>query len=608
MKKRAFNVYQILIFLFGFVLLSLCPKPVYATGEFQADYDVQYAIAPSGKTIATQHVTLTNKLSNYYPKQYSLLLDSDKISNVIAYDDGGVISPAISVKDGKTDITLAFNVKTIGLGKSFTFSLRYEHSGIAAQNGNIWEIYVPGITNDPDIGEYNVTLAVPPTFGPAAYLSPRPASGNTWNKDQMIRGGIAGAYGSSQNFVANLTYSISNDALVPKIGELALPPDTAYQKVTVQNLDPKPQTVVRDSDGNWLARYELGPRESMAVHAKVHIATFIAARSDYLAPQVTTPSYVTPQKYWQVNDPQIQTLAKRYTTPRQIYDYVASALKYDYSRVNSGTVRLGAVGALGAPSQAVCMEFTDLFIAIARAAGIPARRDVGYAYTNNPKLRPLSLVTDVLHAWPEYYDSDQKLWIPIDPTWANTTGGADYFTKLDFNHIVFAINGADSTLPYPAGFYHATSTPTKDVDVTFAPSVSLTSHPDIVSHIEFPSQIGAGTNPTGAIVISNNGDTSAYTISVSAQSNVGNVGLTQVIPELLPYATVRLPFTATIPQTFASVNGTIKAQVNDATFKQNFTVRPIVWLIAAIAIFAVTSVVIAVKLVQLLLWKIFKKH
>ena len=59
------------------------------------------------------------------------------------------------------------------------------------------------------------------------------------------------------------------------------------------------------------------------------------------------------------------------------------------------------------------MEFTDLFVAIARAAGIPARESVGYAYTTNSRLRPLSLVTDVLHAWPEYYDADKKIWVHL---------------------------------------------------------------------------------------------------------------------------------------------------------------------------------------------------
>lgn len=594
----------LLLLLGGFLFLH----PAYASGEFQADYDVQYAITPVGKTIVTQRVTLTNKLSNYYPKQYSLLLDSDKISNVIAYDDQGVITPAISVKDGKTDITLAFNVQTIGIGKSFVFSLRYEHRGIASQNGNIWEVYIPGITNDPDIGAYTVTVAVPPTFGPAAYLSPRPLHGNTWNKDQMIRGGISGAYGSSQNFALTLRYTLANASMVRRIQEVALPPDTAFQKITLESLTPSPQTVLRDADGNWIARYELLPTQTMAVTAKARASIYLTPRNDYASPLIDPTLFLAPRNFWEVNDPKIQELAKRYTSPRQIYDYVSTSLAYDVARVSSGTNRLGALAALESPNHVVCTEFTDLFIAIARAAGIPARRNLGYAYTNNPKLRPLSLVSDVLHAWPEYYDAEQKIWIPIDPTWGNTTGGADYFTKLDFNHIVFAINGIDSSLPYPAGFYHSPTAQGKDVDVVFAANNSHALPPDITSSIEFPSQVGAGTNATGAIVVTNKGGESAYTISVTAVSDIGNIRVTELIPELLPYAVVRVPFSSSMPQGFQSRRGTITARVNDASLSHMFAVRPLYWLIAAIIIFIIAALAITVQLARIFVWKIFKKH
>ncbi len=63
----------------------------------------------------------------------------------------------------------------------------------------------------------------------------------------------------------------------------------------------------------------------------------------------------------------------------------------------------------------------------------------------------MSLVKDVLHAWPEYYDESKKTWIMIDPTWGNTTHGMDYFSSLDFEHITFVIKGLSSTYPVPAG-------------------------------------------------------------------------------------------------------------------------------------------------------------
>lgn len=606
MKLTHTTLVYFIVCLFSY--LFVLPQTVFAAGEFQADYDVQYAISPAGKTIVTQHVALVNKLSNYYPKQYSLLLDSDKISNVIAYDDGGVITPTISVKDGRTDIALTFNGKTIGLGKSTTFSLRYEHAGIASRNGSIWEVYVPGITNDPDIGAYNVTLSVPPTFGASSYITPLPSKGATWTKDQMIKGGIAAAYGTEQHFALTLRYTLSNPSLGSSLQNIALPPDTSFQNVTIRSLNPKPKTVTRDDDGNWIAQYDVPPAQSQTIVAKVDITTYLAARTDFKPVAVDTNSYLSSGSYWPVADSKIQTLAKTYTTPKQIYTYVSSALTYDYSKVDASTKRLGALEALASPKQSVCTEFTDVFIAIARAAGIPARRNVGYAYTNNPKLRPLSLVSDVLHAWPEYYDRERQIWVPIDPTWANTTGGADYFTKLDFNHIVFAINGLDSTRPYPAGFYHSTNTQSKDITVEFANSTPNAVLPHVTSQIEFPAQVGSGTTPTGAVIVTNEGGQSAYTIAVDVQSDLGNINTHEIISELLPYASVRIPFSARISQSLQSRNGTITAKIDNATITSDFTVRPFAWLIGAALLTILAICAVAAKLFHMFVWKKFKKR
>lgn len=596
---------KILLLLLTFLYVPLAN--VSASGEFFADYDVQYAIAPNGKTIVTQSVTLTNQLPNFYPQEYSLLLDSDKISNVIAYDDGGVITPNFSVKDGKTEIKLNFNVKAIGLGKSLKFSLRYEHSGVASKNGSIWEIYVPGVVNDPDIGAYDVSLSVPPTFGPAAYLSPKPAKGKSWTKEQMIRGGIAGAYGTAQYFDLTLTYTLSNEGMRPQTQEIALPPSTAFQKVTVVSLDPAPSTVVTDEDGNWIARYDIAARQTRSVTAKATAAIFLTPRKEYEEQPIRIEDYLGEEKYWETRSTAITRLASTLTTPRAIYDFVSTTLHYDYGKLNGSPTRMGAAAVLASPSEAVCMEFTDLFIALSRAAGIPARRVVGYAYTNNPKLRPLSLVSDVLHAWPEYYDGELNTWIPVDPTWANTTGGVDYFTKLDFNHIAFAINGRSSTTPYPAGYYRTNGKAGRDVVVEF--SVSPQSREaEVVAVIEFPEQVAAGQRILGYLVVTNKGGESAYNIAVSATSEPGGIAVTNVIAELLPYAVVRIPLETTFNQTLTSHPGQIQARVNDTTLTASFRIQPLYSLLVLGIVAATLALMIGFILIRKLIWHRSKKR
>ena len=102
---------------------------------------------------------------------------------------------------------------------------------------------------------------------------------------------------------------------------------------------------------------------------------------------------------------------------------------------------------------------------MSRAAGIPAREVNGFAYTQNPNIEPLSLVADVLHAWPEYWDKDKASWVQVDPTWGSTTKGTDFFSKLDLRHFTFVVHGLDYQKPYPPGSYKLGPNPQKDVYV-----------------------------------------------------------------------------------------------------------------------------------------------
>ncbi len=567
------------------------PSQSEAAGEFQADYDVAYNISPSGTTIVTQTVTLTNKLSNLYPQKYSVLIDSEKIKNVIAHDRRGAITPAISQKDGKTEILLTFNDKVAGIGKTMTFTLRFENGDIAQKNGEIWEVNIPGAPNDSDITTYSVSLTVPTTFGPNAYMSPMPATANKWTKEQMLTGGIAAAYGTMQYFSLGLSYYLENTRVTAEAMDITLPPDTAHQTITIQSIEPKPSTVVRDPDGNWMARYTLGPGQKLEISARLVAAISLLPKPGY-SDDIQIEEYVKPDQYWETTDPRIISLANEYRTPRAIYDYVVSKLSYDYNRVTQSPVRKGAVQALTTPERAICMEFTDLFIAIARAAGIPAREVVGYAYTTNSKLRPLSLVADVLHAWPEYYDSQAAVWVPVDPTWAKTTGGINYFDKLDFNHIAFAIHGVSSKTPYPAGSYRKEGKVGKDVLVGFTAATAAPAPGILTTRIEFPGSVIAGTTAEGTVRIENSSGVAVSDIRVAIQSTPVNVDMTREKGTIPPLGSMSIPIRIAIPHSWNPLGrGQISVDVNGTTMYERFDIRPGYW-----------------RFIPAFLWNIFTKR
>ena len=284
--------------------------------------------------------------------------------------------------------------------------------------------------------------------------------------------------------------------------------------------------------------------------------------------------YTNPLQYWESGDPSIIALAKQYSTPESIYQYVVKTLSYSYERVNQNPVRRGAVQALVSPKQAICMEFTDLFIAMARAANIPAREVVGFAYTTNSKLRPLSLVTDVLHSWPEYFDKEQSIWIPVDPTWGNTTGGVDYFTKLDFNHITFAIHGISSTYPYPAGSYREESKTGKDVNVDFADALPVVSGGSLTTQIQFPSTISAGRTTAGSVVFTNETGVSIEKADISIDASPFPYTMTTTEANIPPYALMSYPVNIPVANFVMRGNGRITTTVNGVTQEKIFTSTP----------------------------------
>lgn len=595
MRKSVTKLFfYIIVFTFSAVIF-----PLYAVDDFKTDYDIEYSINTFGTTIVTQRIVMTNVAPNVFPKQYSVVIDTDKIKNVIAFDDGGPIKLETSVQDGKTTIVLPFNLQTVGLGKKTNFSIRFEDGNIAQKVGNIWEIAIPGITNTKDVGQYSVTLTVPETFGNPSYMTPLPKNGRKWTKEQLVEGGISIAYGTDQYYSTNLKYILVNDQPDRKRTEIALPPDSAFQKVTIKSLNPQPVEVVTDTDGNWMARYDIAGKSTLTIDAELLISITLYPRKEWQTQQSDISEYIKPTRYWNSKDPRILALAQEYTSAQDIYHYVVKTLMYDVNRLLPNTQRKGAVEALITPKESVCMEFTDLFIAIARAAGIPARQAVGYAHTTNPRLRPLSLVTDVLHAWPEYWDKDKNLWIPVDPTWGNTTGGLDYFTKLDFNHIVFAYNGLRDEYPYPAGTYRKNDDTSKYVLVDFTDE-SIYKHfdPSFSISFDFPKNILSGIPAHGTFILQNTGKSSVDNINISIESNPEAVHFEKSLNHLPPYTTYKIPIMFRSSSFTQYGSGQLLATVNNERLTHTFYLQPVhAYLIVSILLllFAVAGVSIYMR-------------
>ncbi len=125
---------------------------------------------------------------------------------------------------------------------------------------------------------------------------------------------------------------------------------------------------------------------------------------------------------------------------RVFYEYVTSVMRYD--KTGTGWGRGDAIFACDI-RRGNCTDFHSLFIALARAAGIPARFTIGF-----PLGTASSGEIPGYHCWAEFYASGR--WIPVDASeaWKHPELHDYYFGSLDADRVAFT-TGRDMVLNPP---------------------------------------------------------------------------------------------------------------------------------------------------------------
>ncbi len=547
--------------------------------EYETSYSTHYILQDNGDATVTIHTSVTNNKAHTYVSQFSLKFpDTFKIENLSARDNKGDM--VINRTDNNHAITIItnFNNPDINSGAKNSFDLTFTQKKLLKMSGNVWELLLPVIRDD-QTTDYQIKVTLPHISNKKISLAkPIPESvSNTeliWKNPQTKT--IYALFGDAQYYKLNLTYHLKNTRFSVGYYDIALPPDTTYQKIVVDSIDPEPDLTYLDGDGNYMARFTISPQKETQVQFNGFIKVFIDPQNDYkpfadAIRKKNMKNLVSEKNYWSLGtqSQKIPILNK----PDEIYGFVTKKLSYDYSRVRKQVERLGADGALINPKNAVCMEFTDLFIALARHAGIPAREDEGFGFSDDSSLRPLSFVSDILHSWPEYYDTQKKMWVQIDPTWGNTSG-IDYFNSFDVNHITFAIHGTDSVYPLSAGTYKTENS--KDVLVEVVDSIPK-AKVTVESDINIKDHIFAGENNSGKIEIKNTGN-----VFITSSDVIIHSGHTEFTPRritidaLAPYEKKTYEFSYRAHEVKKQLNDTISFSLNGAEVQSStISITPI---------------------------------
>lgn len=450
------RIFLVCITLFYFFLLL--KGQVYAA-DFKTSYETEYYVRendPQGYTKAAYTIRLTNTKPDLVVKTFTLSFPkSFAIGNIVARDNKGTIVPKITERERYTDVALNFNDPTPGLNEVNTLYLDFQQQNIFREKGTVWEVFIPTMPTN-DTTTQSVTFYLPPGRNKKLSLS-KPVPDHvtfdrvTWNS---IKGkSIYALFGQSQRYNLNLTYELHNPNIYQVYTDVAFPPETLYQQIYINAIEPKPDSVYSDIDGNMMGRFYLKPQETKRISYQGQAEIFATPREEFLETsrkqyELQKQNLFNKAKYWELpNATPVQS-----SSIKDHYAYVLNTLSYNFGRVITGTSRMGASEAIRYPDQAVCTEYSDLLVASARQRRISIREVQGFAFAQEEELRPVQSESDILHSWVEYYDESKQIWVPLDPTWEDTSG-IDYFHSFDVNHIVFAIHGKQADYPYPAGSY-----------------------------------------------------------------------------------------------------------------------------------------------------------
>jgi len=254
---------------------------------------------------------------------------------------------------------------------------------------------------------------------------------------------------------------------------LAVPGDMPQQKVSSISFSPSAYTLQRDHWQQEVAVFQYEDIASGATLESIFEAEVAISDIRYFIfpdhcgtlndiPAEIRDRYTANGSKYMMEHPYIRKLAKElagdeknpYYIARRMFDYVREHLQY---KLEGGWNVAPVVLKRGTGS---CSEYSFSFIALCRAAGLPARY-VGAIVVRGDD----ASMDDVFHRWPEVYLPNYG-WIPIDPQGGDKPLPRDralHIGNLSNRFLITTQGGGDSE--YLGWYYNCNETYTSDPQV-----------------------------------------------------------------------------------------------------------------------------------------------
>lgn len=493
----------IMLSLFLFLTTLFYPHSAFAA-DFEIFVEKTYTVAESGTIM---HITERRTLRNESPK-YVIPQGSSELFTIQNFKEGfddsersqkessirvtnaqnRTVSSLVSLNINDISIEVTYPTD-INYGQSYAYTLEYDSNELIESVGSITNIYIPGLSSsyqssmtDPTTKTttqiiYTTTLKVPKILGDAAFTLPTPESQTesestidySFTTDSLVDTTVWHQIGTHQTYFFRMTQPIKqSDTSTPSSlsflskaqYQLILPRDYSEtnQEVRFTRLEPKPNSITIDTDGNTIATYYLDATKDSSIIVEGYITVSVegsnqnqriasTATIDQIDTTGSLGVYLEPALYWESDSPEIiakaQELAGVKSTILEIlkadYTFIVQSIDYDDFKYGDRNTRRGALATLKGGSS-VCMEYSDLLIALARAQGIPARAAYGYGY--DPSLLPDEQEE---HQWVQAWIPEYG-WLTIDPTWGET---GRQFIGQDLDHALWYVASLNPNIPSP---------------------------------------------------------------------------------------------------------------------------------------------------------------
>lgn len=493
MIQRFKNELKISFFIITFLIF---PKVYGINEQFLLDLDFRYKISEEGFVEITKNVGIINVENELSVTSFTQNLEEYNYYDLVVTDSNGRVEVKEIDEETSKRIVVPLRSSKIGKNQVNNLTIKYKSKELLKKVGSIYFLNLPKVPRK-NVKNLNIEIEMPKKLGAEIFISPASFE-KIESKDTVtykflnnvsLDKAVSATFGEFQVINFNIKYELENKSMWFENQEIALIPDIRKrQEVSILDLNPKPTEIYKDDDGNYMAKYRLNPKSKLEIIYKGSVRIYgpsinpnVGASFEEI-PENIKNTYLKELKFWEVNSKEIREIATTLIEPdksitfnaSKIYKFITENYKYNFEITKNALVeRHGALKSIKREVPRGCMEFTDSFVAIARAMGIPAREINGYAISDDPEKNPINIDLDngdKLHSWAEFYDPMYG-WVQIDPTWG-ATSGVDYFSKLDLNHVTFTIKGMDSEYPLSAGMYKIDQN-TKQIEVDFPNSPNL---------------------------------------------------------------------------------------------------------------------------------------